>query len=122
MANLEWVATSAMQIPGAVGGALVDLASGMCLVTAGDPGFSLEVAAAGAANVVQAKLRTMRDLEVDEEIDDILVTIGQQYHLMKVLHKDETEGLFAFLVLDRRTGNLALARHKMKALVDKITI
>ncbi len=122
MSSLDQSIQDLLSIEGATGAAIVDLGSGMALASGGNPGFSLDVAAAGNANVIRAKLRTMSDLEVSDEIDDILITLGRQYHLINVTNDDTTKGLFVYLVLNRSTANLALARHKLKLVANSMTI
>ena len=93
----------AMQIEGALGVALVDSNSGMALGTAGSPmDLDLEVAAAGNSSVVQAKLRTMADLGLQQSIEDILITLDKQYHIIRPLARQNT--FFLYLVLDRSPG------------------
>jgi hypothetical protein len=111
----------AMEIEGAQGVALVDSNSGMALGTAGSPmDLDLEVAAAGNSNVVQAKLRTMRDLGLQQSIEDILITLDKQYHIIRPLARQE--GFFLYLVLDRARANLAMARFKLAALEKNLKI
>ena len=108
-------------IEGALGAALVDQSSGMTLATGGDPpAVDLHVAAAGNSSVVQAKLRTMEALGLDDEIEDILITLGKAYHLIN-LPKGHP-GLFIYLVLDKSRANLAMARHKLASLSTQIEI
>lgn len=113
MSQLDQAIAELLSIDGATGAAIVDLGSGMALAHGGNPGFSLEVAAAGNSNVVRAKINTMRDLGVQDQIDDILITLGSQYQLINVLKDDANKGLFIYLVLNRNNANLALARHKL---------
>ncbi len=117
VADYQAALNEAMKIDGAMGVALVDSQSGMALATAGNPqGLDLNVAAAGNSNVVQSKLRTMRDLNISEKLEDILITLDSQYHIIRTFGKEE--GLFLYLVLDKTRANLAMARFKL-AQVEK---
>lgn len=122
MSTLDEAIKQLLAIEGSTGAAVVDYSSGMALAQGGSPGFDLGVAAAGNSNVVSAKLRTMADLSLDSDIEDILITLGTQYHLINVLNSTASKGLFVYLVLDRTYANLALARHKLKNLAKDITI
>lgn len=122
MSSLDDSLQQLLAIEGATGAAIVDYASGMALAQGGNPSFDLGIAAAGNSNVVRAKLATMRDLGVTDEIDDILITLTSQYHLINVLDGQSASGLFIYLVLNKATANLALARHRLKAIAAQITI
>jgi hypothetical protein len=122
MPKLDKSIDDLMAIDGATGAAVVDISSGMALASAGNPGFSLDVAAAGNSNVVRAKLKTMSDLELSDTIDDILITLDNQYHLINVLNEGDSRGLFIYLVLSRSSSNLALARHKLRAVSSTISV
>lgn len=124
MANTEASLKEAMSsIEGALGTALVDYTSGMALGTAGGgKEFNLEVAAAGNTDVVRAKLRTMEHLGLDDEIEDILITLGGQYHLIRLLKAKSGNGLFLYLVLDNERANLAMARHQLKRIEAQLEV
>lgn len=122
MSQLDASIQELLSIEGATGAALVDISSGMALAAGGSPGFDLTVAAAGNSNVVRAKLKTMADLDLGGNIEDIMITLSSQYHLINVLNTSETAGLFVYLVLDRNTANLALARHKLNAIASRISL
>ncbi|RIX80259.1 hypothetical protein [Acidovorax cavernicola] len=109
MANIKQSMDDLMTCDGALCAALVDSGSGMILGQIGS-GVDLEVAAAGNTEVVRAKMRTMRDLGLNDVIEDILITLGKQYHIIRPMQKQE--GLFVYLVLDKAKSNLALARRK----------
>ena len=122
MSQLQQTISDLLAIDGATAAAIVDIGSGMALATGGNPGFDLDVAAAGNSNVVRAKLRTMADLGIEGGIEDILITLDKQYHLVNVLSGDKNKGLFIYLVLNRAAANLALARHKLTTLAHDVTI
>lgn len=111
MANVNQTIKKANEIQGAIGAALVDYENGMCLGAEGTGRLNLEVAAAGNTDVVRAKLRVMQELGIEGGIEDILISLSDQYHLIRPL-KNST--LFMYLALDRKSGNLAMARHKLR--------
>ena len=113
--DVDTALKEAMQIEGAVGVALVDYESGMALGSSGGGKFlNLEVAAAGNTEVVRAKLRTINSLGLNDEIEDILITLGRQYHLIRLLTSSKGGALFLYLALDRARANLAMARHQLR--------
>ena len=106
--NIQESLNKAMAMGGAVGAALVDFQSGMCLGTAGGGSINLELAAAGNTEVVRAK-KTVRDkLGLRDKIEDILITLDNQYHLIRMMHNNTN--VFFYIILDRAKANLAMAR------------
>ncbi|MFD7259820.1 hypothetical protein [Streptomyces sp. NPDC059874] len=125
MANVETALKEATtSIEGAVGAALVDYGSGMALGTiGGGKDLDLTVAAAGNTDVVRAKVRTMEMLGIKDEIEDILITLGGQYHLIRLLRtRGSSGGFFLYLVLDKGRANLAMARHQLKKIESELEI
>jgi hypothetical protein len=118
MANINETLASIMQFDGAIATALVDWKSGMTLGTAGS-GMDIELAAAGNTNVVRAKMSVMRDLKIKGGIEDILITLADQYHLIRI--HESNPSLFVYLALDRQKANLGLARHKLAQLDHELT-
>lgn len=117
MANIETGLKDMMEIEGAIGAAVVDYSSGMALGTlSSTKTLDLEVEAAGNTEVVRAKMRTMDQLGLNDAIEDILITLSGQYHVIRPLTSKKGQGLFLYLALDRNRGNLALARHRLKSI------
>ena len=109
MINLKESLSQLHAIDGTMVAAIVDSESGMVLGHAGS-GIDIELAAAGNTEVMRAKLKTMQLLNLGDQIDDMLITLNTQYHILRPVHK--REGLFIYLVLDKAHSNLALARRK----------
>jgi CheY-like chemotaxis protein len=109
-------------IDGFVGAALVDSESGMLLGQEGGGGINLEVAAAGNTEVVKAKRKTMNNLNLKDGIEDILITLGRQYHLIRLAQRESLRGTFSYLVLDRGRANLALARRGLAQLDESLSL
>ena len=115
MISVETSLKECMGITGAVACALVDYTSGMTLGSlGGDRDFDIEVAAAGNTDVVRAKLRTMSDLGIQEDIEDVLITMDRQYHIIRPVRSSRGAGLFLYLVLNRDQANLAMARRLLQ--------
>lgn len=112
MANIKEALNRIMQLDGAMGACVVDSNSGMMLGSeGGSNSFNLEIAAAGNTEVVRAKRKTMRSLNLRDSIEDILITLHNQFHLIRPLASNDA--LFVYLVLDKQRGNLAMARHTL---------
>ena len=109
-ANPKEMLNKLMETEGAMCAALVDYQSGMLLESVGS-GVDLEVAAAGNTEVVRAKMKTMKSLGISDAIEDILISLGKQYHIIRPVEKHD--GLFIYYVLDRARSNLAMARRRV---------
>ena len=121
MPDMDTALKEAMQIDGAIGVAVVDYTSGMALGTLGSSKeLDLTVAAAGNTDVVRAKMRTLDLLKLKDEIEDILITLGRQYHLMRPLSSNDS--MFIYLALDRSRANLALARHYLASAEKELVV
>jgi hypothetical protein len=110
-------------VEGALGAAVVDYTSGMALGTlGGSKSLDLTIAAAGNTDVIRAKVRTMEQLGLKGQIEDILITLDNQNHLIRLVTGRNGNGLFLYLVLDKARSNLAMARHQLKRVEGEIQI
>jgi hypothetical protein len=119
MANINEILSDLMATDGAKAAAVVDYSSGMLLGGTGDA-VDLDLAAGGNTEVVRAKMKTMKMLNLNETIKDILITLDTQYHLIRPTIKHE--GLFIYYVLDSERGNLALARRVLQSAEEKLEL
>lgn len=123
MSNLDLSLKDMMVIDGALGAAVVDYNSGMALGTLGSSkALDLQVAGAGNTEVVRAKMRTMEQLGLSDTIEDILITLSGQYHIIRPMTGRKAKGLFLYLALDRNRANLALARHRLKGIEEDLEV
>ncbi|MGW4911842.1 hypothetical protein [Streptomyces sp. NPDC004270] len=110
-------------VEGSLGAAVVDYTTGMALGTlGGGKGLDLTIAAAGNTDVIRAKVRTMEELGLKSRIEDILITLEKQYHLIRLITGRNGNGLFLYLVLDKERSNLAMARHQLKRVEEQLEV
>jgi hypothetical protein len=120
VANVKETLSRVMQLDGALACAVVDSNSGMMLGSDGGGPVNLEVAAAGNTEVVRAKRKTMKALNIRDAIEDILITLGHQYHIIRPLSSNDA--LFLYLVLDKSKGNLAMARLQLASVEKDLAV
>ena len=116
MSNMSKVSSTDISalsgIAGFIGGCLVDSETGLMMAAEGGANFDLEAAAAGNTEVVKAKHAAKAALGLDDYIEDILITLGTQFHLIRPL-KDNPE-VFIYVALDKKAANLGMARVQLK--------
>ena len=120
MANAKESLPKLLEIDGCLGACIVDSNSGMTLGSTGGGSVDLEVAAAGNTEVVRAKRKTMRALNLHDAIEDVLITLGKAYHLIRPLASNDA--LFIYLVLDKTKANLAMARHQLRQIEKDLVV
>jgi hypothetical protein len=107
-------------IDGAIGGAIVDYTSGMTLGTIGGRNLDMELAGAGNTEVVRSKKKILEDLGIEEGIEDILVSLESQYHLVRICERHQD--VFIYVVIDRSEGNLGLARRSIDQIDQRLEL
>jgi hypothetical protein len=120
MANAKEALSRALEIEGCTAACIVDSNSGMMLGAVGGGTIDLEVAAAGNTEVVRAKRKTMKALNLNDQIEDILITLGRAYHVIRPLASNDA--LFIYLVLDKAKANLAMARIQLRTIESTLTV
>lgn len=105
---LDAIAKIEADVSGVIATAAVDLESGMTLAAKSNrPDFDLTVASAYNSELVKQKLKIMRALDLKTTLEDMLLTLGDQFHLIKFLPGGSS---FLYLAADRSATNLAILR------------
>jgi predicted regulator of Ras-like GTPase activity (Roadblock/LC7/MglB family) len=100
-------------LPGALAVAIVDISSGMSLASHTNSSINPETAAAYNTEVVKQKQKAMQALKLQgENIEDILITLTNQLHLIKLVDDNKK---FIYLVVNSRDTNLAIAREVLRS-------
>lgn len=121
MASIDESLKEVQKIVGFIAAAIGHADSGMAMGTVGgSSSFNIDVAVATNTEVVKAKLKAMHALKLGGNIEDILITLDKQYHLVRPLSSNPA--IFIYLALDRESANLAIARFKLAEIEKKIEI
>jgi hypothetical protein len=97
----------ANDIPGFIAASLVDLDSGMTLaVRSTRSDFDLAVASAYNSELVKQKQKIMRALGLKTNLEDMILTLGDQIHFIKIV----SPTVFIYLAADRSAANIAIVR------------
>ena len=107
------------KLDGFVVAALIDSHEGLALMVQGEA-FDLKLAARGQTEVLRAKRRVAHQLKLDDRIEEILITMQHQYHLLRPL-KTNAE-VFIYLVLERHLANLAWARFELRVFEQSLDL
>jgi predicted regulator of Ras-like GTPase activity (Roadblock/LC7/MglB family) len=92
---------------GFIAASLVDLDSGMTLaVRSVRSDFDLTAASAYNSELVKQKLKIMRTLGLSGGIEDMMITLNDQIHVIKLVGPST----FLYLAVDKKQSNLAIVR------------
>ena len=107
------------ELPTLVAVAVVETESGMPLASHTNMAdFDIETAAAYNTEVVKAKLKALTALKLNQTIQDILLTLTDQFHLLRLSPDGE---MFVYLAVNSRDTNLAQARLVMRKTVGALS-
>ena len=106
-------------LPGLLAVAIVDINSGMTLAShSNSPSLNPETAAAYNTEVVKQKQKAMTALKLtNETIEDILITLTTQFHLIKLVGNGSK---FIYLAVNSRDTNLAIARDVLRSQAEAL--
>ncbi|KIF74751.1 hypothetical protein QR77_13755 [Streptomyces sp. 150FB] len=142
MPGIDACLQEAMALPGARGAAIVDWTSGLALGTAGEsPSGDHETAAAETAELARAAAEYegfgagadstghtdsadggAGDAEKRPPVEDLIVTTRTDYHILCFVETTFDSSVFLHLWLARDTGNLALARLRLRQLAERLVL
>ncbi|SES20939.1 hypothetical protein [Corynebacterium cystitidis] len=108
----------ASDLTGFIGASVVDMTTGMSLAAVSNRAdFDLEVASAYNSEMVKAKLKTMRALNIKTGLQDMLITLDDQFHLIRLLSQDQ----FVYAAVSSQDTNLAILRSVVNQHLNKIS-
>ena len=110
----------ARDIKGFIGACLVDSDSGLMLASEGGGKLDLNLIAALNTDFVRAKQRSVDQLGLDEKIEDILITLDRQVHLIRPLESNRS--VFVYVALDKASSNIGLARLQLKTIEERLKL
>ncbi|KOG31692.1 MULTISPECIES: hypothetical protein [Streptomyces] len=133
MPGIDECLLEAMALPGARGASLVDWTSGLALGTAGDsPTGDHETTAAETAELARAAAEfdsftttgeTSGAIPGDSPpVEDLIVTTRAGFHVLRFVQTSFDSSVFLHLWLDRDSGNLALARLRLRDLAERLVL
>jgi hypothetical protein len=104
---LETIDKIAADMSGFIAASLVDMESGLTLgAKSNRSDFDLGVASAYNSELVKQKLKIIRALNLKSTLEDIVLTLSDQIHIIKMV----TPNVFLYLAADRDSTNLAIVR------------
>ena len=107
-------------VNGVIASAVVDMDSGMTLAAKSNRAdFDLTVASAYNSELVKQKLKIMKALGLNSGLEDMLLTLTDQIHLIKVLPGNAS---FLYLAAERAGTNLAILRTAVNRHMAAVTV
>lgn len=99
-------------LAGFIGVSVTEVKTGMSFASLSvNPNFDPELASAYNLEVVKAKLSAIKALGLSSKLDDILITLSDQLHIIDL---SENGDYFVYLAVDSSKVNLGMARATLK--------
>lgn len=99
-------------LAGFIGVSVTEVKTGMSFASLSvNPNFDPELASAYNLEVVKAKLSAIKALGLSSKLDDILITLSDQLHIIDLSENGE---YFVYLAVDSSKVNLGMARATLK--------
>ena len=97
----------AADMSGFIAASVVDMESGLTLGTKSyRSDFDLSIASAYNSELVKQKMKIVRALNLKAALEDMLLTLTDQIHMIKIV----SPNVFLYLAADRDSTNLAIMR------------
>ncbi|GGX20509.1 hypothetical protein [Aquimarina muelleri] len=99
-------------VPGYVAVTVTEVSTGVCYVSHSESAdFDPEIASAYNLEVVKAKQNAIKALGLTSNIQDILITLNNQIHIIDLSENGE---YFIYLAVDSTKANLGMTRALLK--------
>ncbi|TNC50190.1 roadblock/LC7 domain-containing protein [Rubellimicrobium rubrum] len=112
--------SDATKISGFIGACLVDGDTGLMLASEGGGKLDMNMVAALNTDFVKAKQNAIDTLGLNQDIEDILITLDKQVHLIRPLERNRS--MFIYVALEKANSNLGMARIQLKNLEANLKI
>ncbi|MGW8333104.1 hypothetical protein ACWGNF_37460 [Streptomyces sp. NPDC055808] len=133
MPGIDECLLEAMLLPGALGAGVADWTSGLALGAIGQsPGGDHEATAAETAELARTAAEhpgfggpgdgTEDPAAAGPPVEDVIITTRTAYHVLCFVETSFDSSVFLHLWLDRREGNLALARLRLRDLAERLVL
>lgn len=104
---LETIEKIAADMSGFIAASLVDMESGLTLgAKTMRSDFDLSVASAYNSELVKQKMKIIRALNLKSTLEDMLLTLSDQLHMIKMI----SPNIFLYVAADREGTNIAIMR------------
>lgn len=104
---VETIEKIAADMSGFIAASLVDMESGLTLGAKSlRSDFDLSVASAYNSELVKQKMKIIRALNLKSTLEDMLLTLSDQIHMIKLI----SPNIFLYVAADREGTNIAIMR------------